>query len=159
MNIAQDCVVSLDYTLKNDAGETLDSSEGKQPLAYLHGHRNLIRGLEKALDGRSSGDSFEVSVDPEEGYGAHNPQLVQTVPRSAFEGIDDIQPGMRFQTGGEAGPMVVRVVEVSPEDVTIDGNHELADQTLNFSVTVMDVREATAQELEHGHVHAEGQDH
>ncbi|MGJ8669187.1 MAG: FKBP-type peptidyl-prolyl cis-trans isomerase [Oceanococcus sp.] len=159
MNIAQDCVVSLDYTLKNDAGETLDSSTGGEPLTYLHGHGNLIRGLEKALDGRQASDSFEVSIAPEDGYGMPNDQLVQTVPRSAFEGIDTIEPGMRFQTGSDTGPMVVSVTEVTEDSVTIDGNHDLAGETLNFSVTVTDVRTATAQELEHGHVHSGGHDH
>lgn len=159
MNIAENRVVSIDYTLKNDAGETLDSSEGKQPLDYLHGHGNLISGLEKELNGRQAGDEFEVKITPEEGYGMPNDQLVQTVPRSAFQGVDNIEPGMRFQTSSEAGPMVVKVTEVSDENVTIDGNHDLAGENLNFSVSVADVREATEQELEHGHVHQDGEDH
>ena len=159
MNIEQNCVVSIDYTLKNDAGETLDSSDGKAPLAYLHGHNNLIRGLESALQGRQTGDSFEVSIAPEEAYGMPNEQLVQEVPRSAFQGVDNIEPGMRFQTSAEGGAMMVRVTAVNEDSVTIDGNHDLAGQTLHFSVNIKEVRQATEQEIQHGHVHDGGHDH
>ncbi len=159
MEIAQDCVVSFDYTLKNDAGETIDSSEGGAPLTYLHGHGNIVVGLENALTGQSAGTSLAVTVAAEEGYGPRHEELVQTVPRSAFDGVESIEPGMRFQADSSAGPMVVQVTEVTEDMVTVDGNHDLAGQALNFEVSITEVRAATAQELEHGHVHSNGEDH
>lgn len=159
MEIAADTVVSFDYTLTNDAGDVLDSSSGQGPMAYLHGHSQIISGLEQAMAGRQSGDEFSVTVAPAEGYGEHIAELVQAVPRSAFEGIESVEPGMRFQAQGPNGPMVVKVVEVADETITIDGNHELAGTTLHFAVQIKEVREATPQELDHGHVHAGGHDH
>lgn len=155
MQIQDNTVVKLDYTVSDSEGEVLDSSEGRDPLAYLHGHGNIVPGLEKALTGHSAGDDVDVTVAPEEAYGPHREDLVQTVPRSSFQGVDDLQPGMRFQAESNAGPMVVTVAEVADDEVTVDGNHALAGKELSFSVTVKDVREATDEELEHGHVHEE----
>ena len=156
MQVQNDHVVSIDYTLKNDAGEVMDSSEQTGPLAYLHGHHNIIPGLEKALDDKSVGDSFTVSIEPAEAYGERNEEMIQTVPRSMFQGVDEIEPGMRFQAQTEGGVTVVTVKEVNGDEITLDGNHELAGETLHFDVEVKDVRAASEEEIEHGHVHGPG---
>ena len=145
----------IDVKVVNDQGEQLDSSrvEGREPLAYLEGAQNIIGGLESALTEKNAGDQVKVSVEPAEGYGEVNEELIQPVPRSAFEGVDTIEPGMQFQAQTPGGPQVVRVVEVGDETVTIDANHPLAGQTLHFDVEVVETREATDEEQEHGHVH------
>lgn len=153
MEIAQDTVVSIDYTLRNQQGETLDASEVGQPLAYLHGHANIIPGLEKALEGHQQGDEVSVTVAPEEGYGHYSDELVQSVPRDAFQGVDELAPGMRFQAESDQGPMIVTVKEVGDDEVVVDGNHVLAGEHLDFAVNIADVRSASAEELDHGHVH------
>lgn len=150
MQVAENKVVSIHYKLTNDAGETLDSSEGREPLAYIHGQGNIIPGLEKALDGKNSGDELNVTVEPAEGYGDRHEQLIQDVPMSAFEGVDEVKPGMQFQAQTEAGPRVVTVVEVDEQQVTVDANHPLAGQELHFQVQVTDVREATEEEIQQG---------
>lgn len=155
MHISQDSVVTIDYRLTNDAGEVIDSSEQHGPLAYLHGHGNIIPGLEQALEGRGAGDSFKVSVEPALGYGERNPALTQTLPSSMFGGVDQIQVGMQFHAQTDHGIEVVTVTAVEGDQVTIDGNHPLAGQTLHFDVTVREVRAADAEELAHGHVHGE----
>lgn len=156
MQIADRCVVSFHYTLTDDAGEVLDSSSGRAPLAYLHGAGNIVPGLESALAGRSAGDSLKVSVPPEEGYGVHHAGLVQEVPKSAFGGVDQVEVGMEFHAQGPQGMFAVTVTAVEDETVTIDGNHPLAGKTLHFDVEITEVREATAEESAHGHVHGEG---
>ncbi|WP_104202485.1 FKBP-type peptidyl-prolyl cis-trans isomerase [Billgrantia saliphila] len=156
MQIAQNSVVKFHYTLTNDAGEVLDSSEGRQPLTYLHGAGNIIPGLEKQLEGHEVGEKLNVSVSPEEGYGEVQPQLVQEVPRDAFQGVEAVEPGMQFQAQTQGGPLMVTVTKVEGDTVTVDGNHPLAGQKLNFDVEIADVREASQEELEHGHVHGEG---
>lgn len=158
MQIAEDTVVRIDYTLRSNEGEVLDSSEGHGPLAYLHGHGNIIPGLEKAMTGHDEGDEFSVTLAPEEGYGPRREELVQDVPRSSFQGVEQLEPGMQFQAESNAGPMVVTVKEVGDEEVTVDGNHVLAGRELQFDVAVKDVRSATDEEIEHGHVH-DGSDH
>ncbi|MGB0604976.1 MAG: FKBP-type peptidyl-prolyl cis-trans isomerase [Candidatus Latescibacterota bacterium] len=160
MHIAEQSVVSIHYTLTNDAGETLDTSDGREPLVYLHGAQNIIPGLENELTGKSVGDSFDVTIQPEEAYGTVNPELVQTVPHSAFEGVEKVEPGMQFQARGDDGEtQVITVTEVADSGVTVDGNHPLAGQVLNFSVRVEEIREATEEEIEHGHVHGPGGHH
>ncbi|NIC07813.1 FKBP-type peptidyl-prolyl cis-trans isomerase [Billgrantia bachuensis] len=156
MQIAQNSVVAFHYTLTNDAGEVLDSSEGRQPLTYLHGAGNIIPGLEKQLEGREAGEKLNVSVSPEEGYGEVQPQLVQEVPRDAFQGVEAVEPGMQFQAQTQGGPLMVTVTQVEGDTVTVDGNHPLAGQKLNFDVEIAEVREASQEEIEHGHVHGEG---
>ena len=154
MHIAEQSVVSIHYTLTNDAGETLDTSDGREPLVYLHGAQNIIPGLENELTGKSVGDSFDVTIQPEEAYGTVNPELVQTVPHSAFEGVEKVEPGMQFQARGDDGEtQVITVTEVADSGVTVDGNHPLAGQVLNFSVRVEEIREATEEEIAHGHIH------
>lgn len=160
MQIADKAVVSIDYTLRNDEGEILDSSEGAQPLAYLHGAANIIPGLEQALLGKKAGDELEVSVEPEDAYGEFSLELVATLERSMFEGVDELLPGMQFHASAPDGGMqVVTVRDVDGDQVTVDGNHPLAGQRLHFTVKVVSVREATAEELDHGHAHGEGGHH
>ena len=159
MKIAHEKVVSIHYTLTNSEGTVLDSSSGGEPLAYLHGFGNIIPGLENALEGKGAGDKLSVTVEPEQGYGARDERLVQAVPRSAFKGVEDIAPGMQFQAQGPQGARLVVVTQVADDEVTVDANHPLAGQTLNFDVEVSGVRDATAEELEHGHVHGPGGHH
>ncbi len=154
MKIGNNSVVSLQYKLTNNAGEVLDSSEGDEPLVYLHGSDSIIPGLENALTGKSVGEQLQVTIPPEEGYGDFDDTLIQVIPRDAFEGIDEIQQGMQFQAENPEGQLqIVCVKEIADDGITIDANHPLAGQVLNFDVTVELVREATAEELEHGHVH------
>jgi FKBP-type peptidyl-prolyl cis-trans isomerase SlyD len=152
MQIQDQKVVSIDYTLTGSDGQVIDSSQGRGPLAYLHGAGNIIPGLEKALTGKSAGDAVNAKIPPGEAYGEKDPQLVQAVPRDRFP-AQDIKVGMQFQAQGGGQSRVVTVVNVDPENVTIDANHPLAGQTLNFDVKVVDVRDATQEELAHGHVH------
>jgi FKBP-type peptidyl-prolyl cis-trans isomerase SlyD len=160
MKIADNCVVSIHYTLTDDDGEEIDSSEGQEPLSYLHGAGNVIMGLEDALTGRSVGDHFEVVIQPEDGYGEFDEELVQSVPRDSFVGIEEIEPGMQFQTEDDEGEeMMVTVQEVTPDEVIVDGNHPLAGVVLHFDVTVTSVRAATEEEIDHGHAHGEGGHH
>ena len=153
MKIAHEKVVSIHYTLTNQEGTVLDSSSGNEPLAYLHGFGNIIPGLENALEGKETGEKLSVTVEPEQGYGARDEQLVQAVPRSAFKGVEELAPGMQFQAQGPQGARLVVVTQVAQDVVTVDANHPLAGQTLHFEVEVSEVRAATAEEIEHGHVH------
>jgi FKBP-type peptidyl-prolyl cis-trans isomerase SlyD len=153
MQISANMVVSIDYTLTDDQGTVIDSSEGRGPLDYIQGIGNIIPGLENALEGKAQGDKLQVKVSPEEGYGERSDELTQAVPKQMFEGAEEVQVGMQFQTMTEGGPQVVTVVAVDDETVTIDANHPLAGEHLNFDVTIVDIREASAEELEHGHVH------
>jgi FKBP-type peptidyl-prolyl cis-trans isomerase SlyD len=161
MTIKENSAVSFHYTLTDDDGQTLDSSAGKDPLAYLHGAGNIIPGLENALAGKQIGDSMIVAVTAAEGYGEVQQELIQEVPRDAFQGVDSIEVGMQFEAQtGQGGSVPVTVTAVTEELVTVDGNHPLAGKNLNFDVSIESVREATEEELEHGHVHgAGGQEH
>ena len=160
MLIAQDKVVLIHYTLTNDKGEVLDSSSGGEPLAYMHGQGNIIPGLEKALEGRQAGDKLDVKVAPAEGYGERDDKLVQQVPRRAFGGAQNVQPGMQFHAQTSQGhTRVVTVTRVVGDMVMVDGNHPLAGEHLNFAVEVTEVRDASEEELAHGHVHGPGGHH
>jgi FKBP-type peptidyl-prolyl cis-trans isomerase SlyD len=159
VEIAADKVVLIHYTLKDDAGSVLDSSAGAEPLAYIQGHGNLVVGLEKALEGKRDGDTLAVSVTPEEGYGKRDDKLVQRVPKRSMQGSGEIKKGMQFQARTDDGIRLFTVTAVVGDMVTLDGNHPLADQTLHFDVEVVSVREATTEELEHGHVHGAGGHH
>ena len=159
MQIANDTVVSIDYTLRNDAGEVLDTSQGAEPLSYIHGQGQIIPGLEGALAGRAVGDAFEVRIAAEEAYGEHDPDLVHTARRTQFGG-DEPEVGMQVRTDGPEGAHVLTIVAVEGDVVTLDGNHPLAGVPLTFDVTVVGVRAATKQELAHGHAHgSRGHDH
>ncbi|MFQ5581497.1 MAG: peptidylprolyl isomerase [Mariprofundaceae bacterium] len=156
MQVAKHKVVSIDYTLTNDAGEVLDSSKGGEPLAYLHGTNNIIPGLESALEGKATDDTLQVKIAPEDGYGERVDDMVQTVSRDLFQGVDELEAGMQFQANTDSGVQVVTITAVEGDEVTVDGNHPLAGENLNFDVTVVDVREASSEEIEHGHVHGPG---
>jgi FKBP-type peptidyl-prolyl cis-trans isomerase SlyD len=159
MTITKNSVVSIDYTLTSDTGEVLDTSQGGSPLVYLHGVGGLIPGMERGLEGKVSGDAFKIIVAPGEGYGEKRQELIQQVPRKMFSGANDIKPGMQFQAKTEQGPQVVTVVAADADNVTIDANHPLAGVTLHFDVKVVDVRAATEEEIQHGHVHGPGGHH
>lgn len=159
MQIAENLVVSIHYTLKDEQGNTLDSSVGQEPLPYLCGAHNIVPGLENALLGKQKGDKLDVVVQPEEGYGEIRADLVQKVDRANFQGIDDIEVGMQFMAEAPWGQQPVTVVGVEDDGITLDGNHPLAGQILHFSVEVSDVRAATEDELAHGHVHSGGCGH
>ncbi|TVS10494.1 MAG: peptidylprolyl isomerase [Wenzhouxiangella sp.] len=152
MEIKENTVVSIEYTLTDDDGQIIDTSEGREPLVYLHGHGNIIPGLEQAIEGKTVGDELAVSVQPEEAYGPYREELIQDVPRSAFDGVDKVEPGMSFRAESSAGPMTVTVREVGDETVKVDGNHMLAGQNLNFKVEIKDVREASEAEKSEGAV-------
>ena len=151
--VARDCVVSIHYTLTDDAGKVLDSSEGAQPLSYLHGHGQIIAGLERTLEGAAVGDAFELSVAAEDGYGEHDPSRIVEVPRGRLD--FDVKAGdvvSAKEPGGRTVPF--QVLAVSDGKVTLDGNHPLAGKNLHFAVRVVAVRPASSEELEHGHSHA-----
>ncbi len=152
--IGDKMVVSMHYTLTDNDGKVLDSSEGAEPLDYLHGAGNIIPGLETALIGKVADDALKVTVEPKEGYGELIPELIQKVNKSAFEGVDNLEPGMAFEAqgpDGQAQRVVISAVE--GDEVTVNGNHPLAGVTLNFDVKIVGVRDATEEEIAHGHVH------
>lgn len=152
MQISENTVVQIHYTLKNQSGEVLDSSQDAEPLTYLHGAGNIIPGLETALSGREQGEKVNVTVEPDEAYGAHREELVQQVGRDMFP-VDELEAGMRFKAETAEGPQILTVTKVEESDVTVDANHPLAGETLHFDVEVVEIREASSEEVEHGHVH------
>ncbi len=154
MQISKYRVVVLNYVARDDSGEIIDSSEVDGPIRYIHGTEDLIPGLENALEGRESGEKLQVDVPMDEAYGPRDEDLVEQVPRINFEGVDNIAPGMKFQTEMDDGsPFIVTVTAVDDDSVTVDGNHPLAGKNLSFSLEITEVREATSEEIEHGHVH------
>ena len=159
MKVESNAVVSIEYVLRDDAGAVLDQSKGGEPLAYLHGHGNIVPGLEKALAGLEPGQSTKAEISPEDGYGAHDPGKTMRVARSQLP--EQLQPevGMMLHAEGPQGPMPLWITEVEAEAVTVDGNHPLAGKTLHFEVQIKDVREASPEELQHGHVHGPGGHH
>ena len=156
MKVTKDIVVSMAYQVKTEDGTVVDQSTVDAPLDYLHGHENMIPGIEKALEGRSVGDKFDVVVAPEDAYGEHMDELVQRVPAEVFHGVDEITVGMRFLADTDQGQIPVEITEVDGDFVVVDGNHMLAGQTLSFDVEVVALREATDEEKEHGHLHQGG---
>lgn len=149
MKVQDNCVVSIHYTLTDNEGTELDSSKDREPLSYLHGAGTIIPGLEKALDGVDEGENLNVVLEPDDAYGEFNEELVQTVPKAAFEEVEKVEPGMQFQARGPDGSTQrITVVGMTEEGVTVDGNHPLAGQTLNFDVTVEGVREASEEEVQ-----------
>ncbi|MCB1228695.1 MAG: peptidylprolyl isomerase [Verrucomicrobiae bacterium] len=153
--IEKDKVASIHYKLTNDAGDVVDTSQGREPLEYLHGHGNIVAGLENALTGKSEGESLKVSVSPEEGYGQPDESLVIDVPREHLP-VEELAPGMRFSAETSAGMRLFTVQEVGEDKVKLDGNHPLAGETLHFEVDVVGVRDAQPEEISHGHVHGPG---
>lgn len=159
MKAAHGRVVSLHYTLTDDLGVQIDSSHGREPFIYLHGFGNIIRGLENALEGCEAGYRSTIQIAPADGYGEYDPQAVFNAPREKFPPQEDIQVGMRIHGQSDQGLLEFTVVNVSAQAITLDANHPLAGKNLHFAVDVLEVRDATAQELAHGHVHAHGHDH
>ena len=158
MKVGKDKVVLMHYTLKNDAGDVIDSSDGADPLPFLQGHGNIIPGLESALEGSKVGDKLDVSIEPEEGYGLPMKDAIQEIPSSALQGVDEVKVGMQLQSQDKDGnAFLVSVTKIEDDKITVDGNHPLAGQTLHFSVSIESIRKAEAEELSHGHVHADGQ--
>jgi len=156
MKIKTDKVAEIHYTLKDKDGKVMDASNG-QPLAYLHGHGNLIPGLEKELADKAVNDKFTVTVPAAEAYGERNEALVQTgVPKEMFQGVENLEVGMRFEAQSEQGMHSVEITEITDQGVTVDGNHPLAGQDLTFDIEVVSIRDATPEELEHGHAHGAG---
>lgn len=155
MQISKHKVAAIHYTLTDNSGMVLDSSQGREPLHYIQGIGNLIPGMEEGLEGKIKGDKFKLTIAPEKGYGVKDDKLTQKVPRSAF-GAQKIEKGMQFQTNHG---QVVTITEIGLSEITVDANHPLAGVTLNFDVEVISVREATEEELDHGHVHGPGGHH
>lgn len=153
MTISQDKVVAMHYTVTDPDGNQLDSSVDGEPLVFMFGHGALIPGLEQALAGKGAGDSFAATIAPADAYGERHDQLVQAVPKNMFEGMD-VAPGMRFRAAGPDGrEQSVIILDVTEDEVVVDGNHPLSGIELTFTVEVLKVREATEEELAHGHVH------
>ena len=159
MQIAKHKVVTIDYTLSNVKGIVLDSSVGNQPFTFIQGVGSIIHGLESALEGKSPGENFTVHIPPERGYGTRNEALIQVVSKDLFTDVKDLQVGMQFEAQTNAGKQVLTITRIEGTNVTIDGNHPLAGETLNFDVTIREVRDATSDELSHGHAHGPDSDH
>jgi len=160
MKIAKNSVVAMDYTLTADDGETLDSSKGQDPLQYLHGHGQIVAGLERALEGKAVGDTLKVDVAPADGYGDRDDKKIMQVLRSKLP--PDLEPEVGMQLGGQdnhGNVIPLWVTQVTDTEVTMDGNHPLSWQTLHFAVEIMTVRDATQEELSHGHAHGPGGSH
>ena len=139
MQVEKNKVVSIDYTLTNPQGEVIDTSKGREPLSYLHGVGQIVPGLENALEGKNQGDAVQAVIPPEQAYGARNDRLVQEVPRQAFAGVADVQPGMQFQAQTSAGARVVTVVGVGNDTVKVDANHPLAGEALTFDLQLVEI--------------------
>lgn len=153
MKVASNTVVSFDYTLKDEQGQILDSSQGKEPLSFIHGSGRIIPGLEKALEGHDEGDSFDTSVEPAEAYGEYDENLIFDVPKNQFQDAEKISEGMQVQAQMQDGStQVLTIKDIGEADVTLDANHPLAGQTLHFNITVTDVREPTQSEIDNGQV-------
>lgn len=159
MQIEQNKVAVIDYTVKTAEGQLIDTSEDNEPLAFLCGFQNIVPGLEAALMGKSTADQVEVIVAPQDAYGERNDEMVKEVPISAFQGVEKIEAGMQFQAESPNGPQLITVTKVEDETVTVDGNHPLAGMELHFDVTIKEVRDASEEEIAHGHVHGEGGHH
>ena len=155
MIVAANKVVKMHYSVLDNDGNTIDNSFGGEPLIFIVGTGYLISGLENALQGKQAGDTLSVKVEPEEGYGERHDHLMQAVPKSMFEGMD-VEVGMSFRATTPEGEQSVIIIETSDDEVVVDGNHPLAGIPLTFDVEVVDVRDATAEELEHGHAHTPG---
>lgn len=155
MKVAKNAVVSIAYQVRTQDGVLVDEAPANQPLEYLQGHNNLVTGLEKALEGKEVGDKFEVRVQPEDGYGQYNDNMVQRVPKEVFVDVEELTVGMRFIADTDMGPLPVIITEIDGDEVVIDGNHMLAGQELHFTVEVIATRKATTEEIAHGHIHHE----
>ncbi|QSX35029.1 peptidylprolyl isomerase [Shewanella avicenniae] len=159
MTIAKDKIVQLNYTLRDEQGEVLESNEGQTPIAYLHGHNNMMVGIEKALEGKAEGDSFTVTLPAAETYGERSADAEQRVSVKHLQGAKVWKPGMMAVVNTDQGQRQVTVLKVGKFMATVDTNHPLAGRELTFDLTVAGVRDATAEELSHGHAHGDGGHH
>jgi FKBP-type peptidyl-prolyl cis-trans isomerase SlyD len=160
MKIANNHVVGIEYTLKDSKGEVLDSNEGADALLYIHGLGQIVPGLEKVLLGKVKGDKVEVVVSAEEGYGEFDEELIQQIPRAEFKDMEPLEEGMEIVVENEDGEdQVMSISDLNEKEVTLDGNHPLAGQDLHFKVSIASIREATKDEMEHGHAHGAGGHH
>lgn len=159
MQITLNTVASIEYTLTDDEGNVIDSSSGGAPLTYVHGVGALIPGLEAQLEGKQKGDALKVRVAPADGYGDRDEQMVAQVPREQMPKGAPLEVGMQMEARSPEGRQIVTIVKLDDQSVWLDGNHPLAGVHLNFAVTIVDVRAATQEEIEHGHVHGEGGHH
>lgn len=156
MTIENRKVVSFHYTLTNDKGEQLETSREQDPMVYLHGYRNIIPGLETAMAGKDVGDTFEITVEPADAYGERNPNAMQRISAKLFPDVKKLSPGQMVQLQTKQGPVQAVIVKVGRFNVDVDANHPLAGQTLTFDVEITDIRDATQEEVDHGHVHGPG---
>lgn len=156
MIIESNKVVRMHYVLKNDLKEIVDSTEGREPLAYIQGNGHLISGLEAELEGKVAGDKISVSIPPEKAYGVRNDELVVNVSKSGFQGDQEPSVGMQVQVDTPDGQQLAHIDKIDGDTVTLDLNHPLSGETLHFDVEITEVRDATAEELDHGHVHGPG---
>ena len=155
MLISKNSAVYFHYSLSDETGNVIDSPTEGKPLPYIQGHNNIIPGLEKAMEGKASGEVMVVTVEPKEAYGERQDQMVQQIPRSSFQ-VEDMKVGMRFEATTPNGAVSVVVTDLTEKTVTVDGNHALAGKKLTFDIRITEVREATKEELAHGHVHGPG---
>lgn len=159
MQIGKNKVATITYTLTDNSGTVIDKATSDAPFAFIQGIGNIIPGLEKALEGKAAGDTLSVTIEPAEGYGERDDALTQVLSKEMFEGVDEVKTGMQFHAQTNHGMSIVTVTHVEGDQVTIDGNHPLAGVVLNFDVAVLDVRDATEDELDHGHIHGDSCDH
>lgn len=159
MKVSENKVVIIHFSLKNGHGELLDTTEGEDPMAYIHGMGQMVPGLEKALENKMTGDKIQIKLAPEDGYGVYKKEWVQNFPLSEFGEQDKVTVGAEFEIETEHGFKVGTVIEIKGDEVVTDFNHPLADETLDFDVTIVDIREPTKAELSHGHVHGPGGHH
>jgi FKBP-type peptidyl-prolyl cis-trans isomerase SlyD len=153
MIIAKNTIVTINYTLTDESGSMIESSEGQEPFSYLHGIGNVIPGLEVSLEGKSAGEAVRVTIPPEDAYGEWDEGKILEIPKDQFSGVDEIKAGMQFSVHSSAGEQIVTVSKVEGDKVMVDANHPLAGKTLNFDVKVVEVRNATEDEIQHGHAH------
>jgi len=157
MKITKNSVVVMHYAVSDSDDTLIDSSYDHKPMAIIHGSGYLIPGLENALENHQTGDKFEVSVEAEQAYGPRHDEYVQSVQKEFLQGVEDLAIGTQLRATTDDGEQTVIVIDITDDTVTVDGNHPLAGLDLKFDVEILEVREATAEELEHGHIHAEGE--
>ena len=153
LQITKEHVVVINFTLKDDQGQVLDSSADNNPLAYVHGLGDMIPGFEQQLEGKTSGDKLQFTIEPEQGYGSRDEEFVQTIAKSELDDTEDLEIGAEFEMDTDEGIILFSVSEIRDDEVVLDGNHPLAGKTLHFDVEVTEVRAATTEELDHGHAH------
>ncbi len=153
LTVANNRVISIDYVLTDSQGQIIDSSKEAGPLDYIHGTGHLIPGLEKALEGKAAGENIKVTIQPKDGYGEIRQEMIQSIPRTQFDSEGQIEVGMQFMAHTDDGRIILRVVKVEGDQVVVDGNHPLAGVVLHFNVDVKNIREASPEELRHGHIH------